>query len=258
MMNKLTYLVALLALCVSGSKAYEYHYNSPTLQEQREEAAILARTTLIEPDQEDPSTSENDDVSYLGRFLRGGRRLWGWQNGGGSSSCTKFWSSCSNRPSYTTGNTNTGDNHPSRPDTMRQGDIIQELAVAGSDYSILRALIRIAGLEDALKTGNYTLFAPKNSAFVGVDANALQNDILALQQVLTYHVVEGVIMSADMEDSQQLTTLQGGNITLAVNLDVPSVFINTDQAKVVMVDNQASNGVIHTIDNVLTPPPPAN
>lgn len=256
-MNKLTYLVALLALCVSGSKAYEYHYNSPTLREQREDAAILARTTLIEPDQEDPTTSENDDASYLGTFLRGGRRLWGWQNGG---SCTrslwKFWSSCSNRPSFTTGNTNGGDNNPGRPDTMRPLNIIQELAVSGSDYSIVRALIKIAGLEDALKTGSYTLFAPKNSAFVGVDPAALYGDIPALQGILTNHVVEGVLMAADLVDGMQLTTLQGGNLTLAVNKDVPSVFINpaTDNAKVVMVDNQASNGVIHTIDAVLTVP----
>jgi uncharacterized surface protein with fasciclin (FAS1) repeats len=119
--------------------------------------------------------------------------------------------------------------------------------------STLSGLVTSAGLSDALKgSGPFTVFAPSNEAFKAVPAKIL--DDLAkhpekLKAVLTYHVVAGKSMAADIKNAK-VKSLNGAELELSKAGD----FVTVEGAVVTTADIAASNGVVHIIDTVLLPP----
>ena len=137
--------------------------------------------------------------------------------------------------------------------TVAPGDIV-EVAAGNPDFSTLVAAVQAAGLVETLQgDGPFTVFAPTNDAFAAlpdglVDALLLPENKDALVAVLTYHVVPGKVLAADVADGE-VATVQGENITLST---MGGVKVN--EANVVATDVMASNGVIHVIDAVIVPP----
>jgi uncharacterized surface protein with fasciclin (FAS1) repeats len=137
---------------------------------------------------------------------------------------------------------------------------IVETAQSLPQFSILVEAVVAACLVDALNgKGPLTVFAPTNDAFaallteLGVTKDQLLADKALLTAVLTYHVVDGRVMKADVPLNTPITTLQTGTFT------VDSTLAITDQrmrkASIVATDVFASNGVIHVIDKVILPAP---
>lgn len=131
---------------------------------------------------------------------------------------------------------------------------IVDTAIAAGDFTTLVAAVEAAGLVDTLKgDGPFTVFAPTDDAFAALPAGMV-DDLLAnpeqLAEILTYHVVAGEVMAADVVGLNSATTVQGSDVRIATNAD-GGVMI--DNARVIMTDIQASNGVIHVIDAVITP-----
>lgn len=129
---------------------------------------------------------------------------------------------------------------------------IVDTAVSAGSFTTLATALTEAGLVDTLKgDGPFTVFAPTDEAFSKIPADQLA-DILAdkdmLTQILTYHVVPGKVMAADVGGLDTAGTVQGQDLT--INTD-NGVMI--DNAMVVQTDIEASNGVIHVIDTVLLP-----
>ena len=135
-------------------------------------------------------------------------------------------------------------------------ETIVDIAVADEQFSTLVTALTEAGLVETLSGGEYTVFAPTNDAFDALPEGTLDT-LLAdpegqLTDVLTYHVVEGTVMAADVVelDGQEVATVNGESVTITVG-DDGSVMVN--DATVVVTDIVASNGVIHVIDTVLVP-----
>ena len=137
---------------------------------------------------------------------------------------------------------------------------IVETAQALPDFSILVEAVVAANLQGTLSgTGPFTVFAPTNAAFadllaeLGVTKDELLADVPLLTQVLTYHVVSGLVLKADVPVGSAIGTVQGGTFTVDAGLDI------TDQrgrkAGIVATDVLTSNGVIHVIDKVILPAP---
>jgi uncharacterized surface protein with fasciclin (FAS1) repeats len=139
-------------------------------------------------------------------------------------------------------------------DTAAAGNIVV-VAQGEPQLSTLVKAVTAADLAKTLQgTGPYTVFAPTNEAFeaLGDDLDQLLEPSSKgeLGEVLTYHVVEGDVKAADLEDGQKLETVQGEELT--VSIDGDEVKIN--DATVVQADVPAANGTVHVIDGVLTPP----
>lgn len=143
------------------------------------------------------------------------------------------------------------------PDAEPSGNIV-EVAQAAGDFGTLLAAAQAAGLDGVLadETATLTLFAPTDAAFaaLGDDAiNALLADPDMLSDVLLYHVIQGAAVS-----SIQATALIGQEASMAngdpasISLREAGLFINDSQ--IVITDIAATNGVIHVIDAVLSPP----
>ena len=119
--------------------------------------------------------------------------------------------------------------------------------------STLNGLVVQAGLSDTLKAaGPYTVFAPTNEAFKAVPAKTmdeLASDPAKLKAMLSYHVVPGKMMSAQVKNGPARTA-QGGNVALAK----AGEFVTVEDALVETSDIVATNGVVHTVDRVLMPP----
>ncbi len=123
---------------------------------------------------------------------------------------------------------------------------IVDLAVATPALSTLVSAVTQAGLVDALNgPGPLTVFAPTNDAFAQLEALPEGE---ALIEVLTYHVAQGKLTAADLIEAGTVTTLQGDEITIEQRED--GVFLNGN-VQVIMADIEASNGIIHVIDQVL-------
>lgn len=135
-----------------------------------------------------------------------------------------------------------------------QLDIV-DTAVADGRFTTLVAAVTAAGLVDTLKSeGPFTVFAPTDDAFAKLPAgtiDALLADIPALTDILTYHVVAGKVMAADVVNLTSADTVQGLPIKIAVRDG--NVYLNED-VQVIITDIETSNGVIHVIDAVLLPP----
>ena len=130
---------------------------------------------------------------------------------------------------------------------------IVDTAVAAGDFSTLVTAVKAAGLVETLKgEGPFTVFAPTDGAFAKVPTdtlNALLADKAALANVLTYHVVAGNVMAADVVKLTSAVTVQGQ----AVSIEVKDGKVYVDGSQVVATDIKASNGVIHVIDAVILP-----
>lgn len=129
---------------------------------------------------------------------------------------------------------------------------IVDTAVAAGEFKTLVSAIKAAGLVDTLKgDGPFTVFAPTDAAFAKLPEGTLASlleDKAALTAVLTYHVVPGKIMAADVVKRQSLPTVEGKAIRVGA-----SSAVKVDDAGVIKTDIVCSNGVIHVIDAVITP-----
>ena len=136
-------------------------------------------------------------------------------------------------------------------DAAAPGDIV-EVAVGAGSFETLVTAVKAAGLVETLQgEGPFTVFAPTDEAFAKIPQDqleALLEDKEALTAVLTYHVVPGKVMAADVVGLTSATTVQGSNITIDT-----SDGVKVDGANVVTTDVEASNGVIHVIDAVIMP-----
>ncbi len=141
------------------------------------------------------------------------------------------------------------------PMDMAEKDIVA-LASETPSLSTLVQALQAADLVSALQGGGpYTVFAPTNEAFAALPAGTLENLLKPenkqqLIDILTYHVVEGEVMAADLSNNMMAKTMNGAE--LKVMLDGSKVMIN--EANVVMPNVDATNGVVHVIDKVMLPP----
>lgn len=133
---------------------------------------------------------------------------------------------------------------------------IVDTAVSAGEFKTLAAALGTAGLVDTLKgAGPFTVFAPTDAAFAKLPAGTVENLLKPenkdqLTAILTYHVVAGKVMAADVVKLSEAKTVNGAPVKIAVNGD--KVMLN--DATVAAADVAASNGVIHVIDTVLLPP----
>jgi uncharacterized surface protein with fasciclin (FAS1) repeats len=144
-----------------------------------------------------------------------------------------------------------GQGHAGHADAK---DLVQVATEAGSFTTLLTA-VQAAGLVDVLRgEGPFTVFAPTDEAFAKLPPEVLQAllaDPERLAAVLTYHVVPGRVMAADVVRSGQLdaATVQGERLRIVVR----NGKVYVDGATVIAADIAASNGVIHVIDTVVLP-----
>jgi uncharacterized surface protein with fasciclin (FAS1) repeats len=129
---------------------------------------------------------------------------------------------------------------------------IVDTAVKAGAFTALVKAVQAAGLADTLSgPGPFTVFAPNDDAFGKLPQGTVENllkDIPKLKDVLTYHVVSGRHMAADVAAQKSLKTVQGQSITVRTEGGV-----KVDGATVVQADIAADNGVIHVIDSVIMP-----
>ena len=131
---------------------------------------------------------------------------------------------------------------------------VVDVAVDGG-FTTLVTAVQAAGLVDTLSgDGPFTVFAPTDDAFAALPEgtlDALLADPEALAAVLTYHVVPGKVLAADVVGLSAATTVQGEDIAIEV---VEGTVVLNDGATVTATDIEASNGVVHVIDQVILPP----
>ena len=127
-------------------------------------------------------------------------------------------------------------------------------ASADGGFATLVAAVTAAELVETLSgAGPFTVFAPTDDAFAALPAGVLDALLLPenkeiLVKILTYHVVSGMVMAADITDGD-VATVEGSNVML-----VTTSGVKVNDANVVSADVPASNGVIHAIDAVILPP----
>ncbi len=129
---------------------------------------------------------------------------------------------------------------------------IVDTAVSAGSFSTLVAAVKAAGLVDTLKgAGPFTVFAPTDEAFAKLPAgtvDALLKDIPKLKKILTYHVVSGKVMAADVVKLKSAKTVEGSDVKIDASNGV-----KINESTVTTPDVAADNGVIHIIDTVLMP-----
>ncbi len=139
------------------------------------------------------------------------------------------------------------DNHP----TTAKKDIVDTAGAAGT-FETLVAAVQAAGLVDTLKgDGPFTVFAPNDEAFAKLPAGTVESLLENPEQlatILTYHVVAGQKVAADVVSASSLPTVQGQSLTIDTTDGV-----SIGGAKVLATDVMTSNGVIHVIDQVIQP-----
>jgi uncharacterized surface protein with fasciclin (FAS1) repeats len=136
-------------------------------------------------------------------------------------------------------------------DHHNKKDIV-DTAVAAGSFNTLVAAVKAAGLVDTLKSpGPFTVFAPTDEAFAKLPegtVEALLKDKEKLTAILTYHVVPGKLMAADVVSKSSLKTVQGQSLKVSTGGGA-----KIDNANIVKTDIVTSNGVIHVIDSVVLP-----
>jgi uncharacterized surface protein with fasciclin (FAS1) repeats len=131
---------------------------------------------------------------------------------------------------------------------------IVTIASGDENFSTLVAAVTAAGLVETLQgEGPFTVFAPTNEAFAALPAGLVDKLLLPenkdlLVKILTYHVVSGTVLAADVT-AGDVPTVEGQNITITTDMGV-----KVNGATVTATDIIASNGVIHVIDAVILPP----
>jgi len=140
--------------------------------------------------------------------------------------------------------------------TARAADIVDTAAAAGQFKTLVTA-VKAAGLVSVLKgKGPYTVFAPTDAAFAALPPGTVE-DLLKpknkakLAAILKYHVLPGKVKAADVAGKKlSVKTAQGAS----VDVDGTMLGVQVNNAHVIQADIEASNGVIHVIDQVLLPP----
>lgn len=136
-----------------------------------------------------------------------------------------------------------------------QGKDIVDTAVGAGQFNTLAAALKAAGLVDTLKgAGPFTVFAPTDEAFAKLPKGTVEELLkpenkAKLTAILTYHVVPGKVMAADVVKVTSAKTVQGGSIAVKT----AGGKVTVDASNVVKTDIAASNGVIHVVDSVLMP-----
>jgi uncharacterized surface protein with fasciclin (FAS1) repeats len=137
---------------------------------------------------------------------------------------------------------------------VKEKDIV-DTAVAAGSFTTLVAAVEAAGLVDTLKgEGPFTVFAPTDAAFAALPAGTVE-DLLKpenkdkLVAILTYHVVSGKVMSSDLTEGMKAVTVNGKEVTITLEGGA-----KVNGATISTADIEASNGVIHVIDQVILPP----
>jgi uncharacterized surface protein with fasciclin (FAS1) repeats len=132
---------------------------------------------------------------------------------------------------------------------------IVDVAASNGSFNTLVAAVKAAGLVETLKgEGPFTVFAPNDDAFAKLPEGTVESLLMPenkdkLISILTYHVVPGKVMAADVVKLENAATVQGQNVMIKVN----DVTVMVDNATVLATDVKASNGVIHVIDTVIMP-----
>ena len=129
---------------------------------------------------------------------------------------------------------------------------IVEAATSAGSFKTLVAAVQAAGLGDTLSgPGPFTVFAPTDEAFAKLPAGTVQGlleNIPKLTQILTFHVIPGKLMAADVAKLTSAKTVQGQNVTIAAQNGV-----TVNGANVITPNIETDNGVIHVIDQVILP-----
>lgn len=138
----------------------------------------------------------------------------------------------------------------------KTGKDIVDTAAGDAQFSTLVAAVQAAGLVDTLKgPGPFTVFAPTNAAFAKLPAGTVESLLkpenkAKLVSILTYHVVPGKTMAADLAGKKlDVATVEGGKVKIDGTAGV-----KVNDATVTAADVKASNGVIHVVETVLLPP----
>lgn len=145
---------------------------------------------------------------------------------------------------------------PDKAPTQAPERDIVETAVAAGQFNTLAKALQAAGLVETLKgKGPFTVFAPTDEAFAKLPAGTLDSLLRPenkdrLTAILTYHVVPGKLLAADVVKQNSLKTVQGGSLRVSVKAG-SNVLV--DNARLVKTDILCSNGVIHVIDSVVLP-----
>jgi uncharacterized surface protein with fasciclin (FAS1) repeats len=129
---------------------------------------------------------------------------------------------------------------------------IVDTAVAAGSFKTLVTAVKAAGLVDTLKSkGPFTVFAPNDDAFAKLPKGTVEGllkDLPKLKAVLTYHVIAGKVMAADVVKLKSAKTVQGQEVKIDAKKGV-----KVNDATVIKADILTDNGVIHVIDKVLLP-----
>ena len=139
------------------------------------------------------------------------------------------------------------------PEAEAPGDVV-EVAIANGSFETLAAALTAAGLVETLQgAGPFTVFAPTDAAFAALPEGLLEALLLeenkdVLVEILTYHVVSGEVLAADVTTGD-VVSLEGSTIAI----DITNGVVLNGSATVVTADVKASNGVIHVIDTVILP-----
>jgi uncharacterized surface protein with fasciclin (FAS1) repeats len=137
----------------------------------------------------------------------------------------------------------------------KAADIV-DTAVAAGEFTTLAAALEAAGLVETLKgEGPFTVFAPTDDAFAKLPAGTVESLLKPenkeqLAAILTYHVVPGEVMAAEVMNMSEAETVNGK--ALSIKAEGGAVMVN--DATVTQADVDASNGVIHVVDTVILPP----
>ncbi|MCD2185355.1 fasciclin domain-containing protein [Rhizobium sp. GN54] len=133
---------------------------------------------------------------------------------------------------------------------------VVDTALEAGQFKTLGTALEAAGLAAVLKgTGPFTVFAPTDEAFARLPAGTVENLLKPenkqkLTEILTYHVVAGKVMAADVAGIDEAKSVNGKMI----DIEVEGSAVKVNDATVTTADIAASNGVIHVIDKVIMPP----
>ena len=134
---------------------------------------------------------------------------------------------------------------------------IVDTAVAAGSFKTLVTAVKAAGLVDTLKgKGPFTVFAPNDDAFAKLPKGTVEGllkDIPKLKAVLTYHVVAGKVMAAEVVKLKSAKTVQGQEVKIDASKWHMHKNVKVNDAEVIKADITTDNGVIHVIDKVLLP-----
>ena len=138
--------------------------------------------------------------------------------------------------------------------TCTAGKDLVAVAAGADNFKTLVAAVKAAGLVETLQgKGPFTVFAPTDAAFAKLPAGTVESLLKPenrdkLVAILTYHVISGKVLAADVK-TMDAKTVQGQSVKLVVS----DTGVTVDGAKVVKTDVMAENGVIHVIDTVILP-----